>query len=65
MVPLTEFFTGQEKTSPSGMFRVPSQGLAPMPLMLNRRSVPGDLRCTWSAFCIRRVSGSMALAILR
>ena len=37
------------KTSPSGMFRVPSHGFAPMPLMLNRRSVPGPLRWTRSA----------------
>jgi hypothetical protein len=41
MTPCAEFLTGQENTSPSGMFRLPSASSAPMPLMLKRRSVPG------------------------
>ena len=35
--PCTESFTGQEKTSPSGMLRSPPQMMAPIPLMLNRK----------------------------
>ena len=34
MTPLTQSRTGAVKTSPSGMFTLPSQGMAGMPLML-------------------------------
>jgi hypothetical protein len=63
ITPFTEFFTGQEKTSPSGMLRSPLHILAPMFLMLNVKSVPGALRWTLSARFIRFSSGIIARAI--
>ena len=53
MVPFTEFLTGQENTSPSGILRSPLHILAPMPLMLKVKSVPGAMRCTLSARFMR------------
>ena len=55
--PSTESLTGQEKTSPSGMLCWPPHSLAPIPLIENRRSVPGPLRRTRS---VRRMSAASA-----
>jgi hypothetical protein len=41
--PSTLVFTGQEKTSPSGMLRSPPQTTEPIPLIEKFRSVPGPV----------------------
>ena len=55
--PLMLFFTGAVKTSPSGMFLAPLQGMTGMSLMLNVRSVPGAVIFTWSQASMRFASG--------
>ena len=64
MTPSTESLTGQENTSPSGILRSPLHILAPMFLMLKRRSVPGPFNWTRSAVRMRFSNGTMAFAIL-
>ena len=52
------------KTSPSGIFTFPSQGIAAMPLIENEMSVSfGPLSRTRSVRCIRSTSGCMARLI--
>ena len=59
MCPCTESRTGAVKTSPSGMLYSPPQTIAGMPLMEKRRSVPGPLISTLSAFSIAAFSAFM------